>query len=83
MQNIQSSAELRSAIKLLEEEHFISEQALRRQLFVTYTSLKPINILKNTIKEISSPSLMDEISGTGIGLDRRFFIKKNIRREIG
>jgi hypothetical protein len=91
MQNIQSSAELKREIIILEEEQFNSEQVLRRQLFVTYTSLKPINILKNTIKDISSPSLMDDISGTGIGmiggfLSRKIFVGTSgnvIRKLIG
>lgn len=91
MQSISSSEELKKAIHLLEEEHSIKEQLLRKQLFDTYTSLKPLNILKNTLKEFTSPTLMDEISGTGIGmvggfLSRKIFVGTSgnvIRKIIG
>jgi hypothetical protein len=76
MQQISSSVELKRAIHLLEEEHFIKEQELRKQFFVAYTSLKPLNILKNTLREISSPSIMEEISGTGIGMIGGFLSRK-------
>jgi hypothetical protein len=54
MQNITSSADLKDAIKLLEVEQEMKEQLLRDQLYLTYESLKPLNLLKNTLKEISS-----------------------------
>jgi hypothetical protein len=76
MQKISSSEELKKAIHLLEEEHQFKELVLRKQLFLTYTSLKPSNILKNTLKEITSPSLMEEFSGTGMGLIGGFLSKK-------
>jgi hypothetical protein len=76
MQKISSSEELKKAIHLLEEEHQFKELVLRKQLILTYTSLKPSNILKNTLKEITSPSLVDEFSGTGMGLVSGFLSKK-------
>jgi hypothetical protein len=77
MQNITSIAELKDAIQVLEVEQVIKEQILREQLYVTYESLKPINILKKTLKEISSsPYLIDNISGTAMGLASGFLSKK-------
>jgi hypothetical protein len=76
MQNISSTEELKKAINLLEEEHFIKEQDFRRQLFITYTSLRPVNILKSTLMEISSPSILEEVSGTGMGLIGGFLSRK-------
>lgn len=68
--------DLKEAIQLLESENNITGQILKEQLIVTYGSLKPLNILKNTLREISSPSLMEEISGTGIGLIGGFLSRK-------
>ena len=77
MQNITSIAELKDAIQVLEVEQEIKEQILKEQLYVTYESLKPINILKKTLKEISSsPYLIDNISGTAMGLASGFLSKK-------
>ena len=77
MQNITSAAELKDAIQLLEAEQSIKGQLLREQLFLTYESLKPVNLLKNALKEISStPYLIDNISGTAMGLLGGFLSKK-------
>jgi hypothetical protein len=77
MQNITSIAELKDAIQVLEVEQGIKEQILKEQLYVTYESLKPINILKKTLKEISSsPYMIDNISGTAMGLASGFLSKK-------
>jgi hypothetical protein len=77
MQNITSAVELKDAIQLLEAEQSIKGQLLREQLFLTYESLKPINLLKNALKEISStPYLIDNISGTAMGLLGGFLSKK-------
>jgi hypothetical protein len=77
MQNITSAAELKDAIQLLEAEQSIKGQLLREQLFLTYESLKPVNLLRNALKEISStPYLIDNISGTAMGLLGGFLSKK-------
>jgi hypothetical protein len=77
MQNITSAVELKDAIQLLEAEQSIKWQLLREELFLTYESLKPANLLKNTLKEISStPYLIDNISGTAIGMLGGFLSKK-------
>ena len=77
MQNITSAVELKDAIQLLEAEPSIKGQLLREQLFLTFESLKPVNLLKNALKEISStPYLIDNISGTAMGLLGGFLSKK-------
>ncbi|HEY3390219.1 MAG TPA: hypothetical protein VGK38_11645, partial [Prolixibacteraceae bacterium] len=69
MENITSSIELKMAIKRLEVAQDIDGQLLKEQFYVTYESLKPINLLRNTIYEItSSPHLLDSILGTAAGL---------------
>jgi hypothetical protein len=77
MQNITSSAGLKDAIQLLEVEQEIRGQLLKGQLYVAYESLKPLNLLKHTLKEItSSPYMIDNISGGAMGLVSGFLSKK-------
>ena len=77
MGKITSVAELKSAIELLEVEHALKGQLLKEQLYLTYESLKPINVLKRTLKELtSSPYLIDNIPGTIMGLPSGYLSKK-------
>ena len=77
MQNITSSEGLKDAIQLLEVEQEIRGQLLKGQLYIAYESLKPLNLLKHTLKEItSSPYMIDNISGGAMGLVSGFLSKK-------
>jgi hypothetical protein len=77
MQNITSIAGLKNSIQLLEAEQSIKEQLLKEQLFLTYESLKPVNLIRHTLKEISSsPYLIDNISGSAMGLLSGFLSRK-------
>ena len=77
MQNITSSAALKDAIQLLEVEQEIKGQFLKKQLYIAYESLKPLNLLKHTLKEItSSPYMIDNISGGVMGLVSGFLSRK-------
>lgn len=77
MEKITSIAELKSAIELLEVEHALKGQLLKEQVYLTYESLKPINILKRTLNELtSSPYLIDNIPGTIMGLVSGYLSKK-------
>jgi hypothetical protein len=77
MQNITSSAALKDAIQLLEVDQGIKGQLLKEQLYITYENLKPVNLIRHTLKEISSsPYLIDNISGNAIGLLSGFLSKK-------
>ena len=77
MQNIKSSVELKNAIQLLEIDRSIKEQLLKVQFHVIYESVRPINIIKNTIKDItSSPILSENLLGSMIGLATGFISKK-------
>lgn len=77
MQNITSSASLKDAIELLEAEQEIKGQLFKEQLFITYESLKPLNLLKHSLKELSSsPYLIENISGSAMGLVSGFLSKK-------
>lgn len=77
MENITSAIALKNAIELLEIEQDIAEQLLKKQFYITYESLKPVNILRNTFHDIvSSPHLVDDVIGAGVGLATGFVSKK-------
>ncbi|MCX6254063.1 MAG: hypothetical protein NTV31_06240 [Bacteroidia bacterium] len=77
MQNITSISELKNAIQLLEVDQAIKGQLLKEQFYITYESLKPINLLKNALSEVStSPYLIDNILGTTMGLVSGYLSKK-------
>lgn len=77
MENITSITGLKNAIQLLEVEQTIKGQLLKEQFHLTYESLKPVNLLKNTLFDIaSSPNLIDNIIGNVIGLATGYLSKK-------
>jgi len=77
MQNITNAAELKNAIQLLQEEELIKRQLLQEQLKITFESLKPINLLKKTVKDFStSPELIDSIIGNVAGLASGYLTNK-------
>jgi hypothetical protein len=77
MQGITSVAGLKNAIQLLEVERAENGQLLKEQFYHIYESFKPVNLLKNTLKNItSSPYLIDGILGTTIGLAIIYLVKK-------
>ncbi len=77
MQNITSTAGLKDAIQLLEIEQADKGRLLKEQFYRTYESFRPVNLLKGTLKDItSSPYLIDNILSTGIGLASGFLSRK-------
>ena len=79
MQNITSVAELKNAIQLLEAEQAEKEQLLKEQFYLTYESLKPVNLIANTLNDIKkSPYLIDNILGAAMGLITGFYSNKLI-----
>jgi hypothetical protein len=77
MQKIASVAELKNAIQLLEVEQADKGQLLKEEFFLTYESLKPVNLIRRTVNDIaSSPYLIENILGTGMGLVSGFLSKK-------
>jgi hypothetical protein len=74
---ITSVAALRSAIRVMEVEQIAKETALKEQFYITYESLKPVNIIRNTIKELfSSSSHREDFSGTAVGAAGGYLVKK-------
>ena len=74
---INNSAELKEAIKLLEEQKSIQKERLTEQFHIAYESLKPINILKNSLnKVVNSPGVSDNIIDTSISVGAGLLSKK-------
>ena len=77
MQKINSSLELKYAIQVLEIEQAEKAILLKEQFFITYESLKPINLIKNAVKDIFlSPNLIENFLGTTVGLASGYLSKK-------
>jgi hypothetical protein len=77
MQNISNTAKLKNAIQLLEVEQSVKRQQLKEQLNYTFQALKPLNLLRSTLKDFtSSPNLVDNVLGSAIGLASGFVSKK-------
>lgn len=76
---ITSVAALKSAIRILEVEQLSKESELKEQFYITYESLKPVNIIRNTLKELfSSSTHREDFSGTAVGAAGGYLIKKLI-----
>jgi len=79
MQKITSTIELKDAIRSLEEKHSIQGQFLKEHFFLILESIKPVNIIKNTFKEVvSAPDLMSNILSSTIGLTVGYISNKTI-----
>ena len=77
MQKINYTEDLKKSVQLLEAEQRISLYLLKDQLHLTYESLKPINLIKNSLsKVIKSPLLVDDILSTIAGLATGYVSKK-------
>jgi hypothetical protein len=71
MNNITSISEIRDAIVFLENEQEVKGQLLRQEFQETYEKLKPVNLLKSAVNNISSKPLLPlKLLGmtTGVGL---------------
>ncbi len=77
MENMTSADRLRTAIRLLEEEQILKLQRLKEQFFTAYESLKPANLFRSTVNDItSSPYLIDNIIGTILSLGTGYLSKR-------
>ena len=79
MVNIATREDLRNAIKALEVEQIEKELILKEHFYIVYDSLRPINIIKATLKDLvsfSSSSISGNLSGTALGEAGGFLLKK-------
>lgn len=77
MKPITTAEELRNAIRILEIDQTLKEQLLKEQFYLTYESLKPVNLIKSALNEVTtSPYLTDNILGATVGLISGYISKK-------
>lgn len=77
MKNITSIDELRESILLLEMKQANDWCLLKEEFHTTYESLKPMNMIKNTFKDMAStPNLKTGVVNSLIGLATGFIAKK-------
>lgn len=77
MESINSIADLKNAIQILEFEQAEKEQLLKEQVYFIYENLKPVNLIRNTLSEVaSSPYLIDDILGATVGLASGYVSKR-------
>ncbi len=69
--------EFRQSIKTLEDSQVEKGNLLKEQFYFTYESLKPANLIKGMLQDISSsPDLLDSLIGTSVGQTTGFLLKK-------
>lgn len=92
MQTITSQSELKAAILQLEQKQLDDGRILKEQFRLTYNSLKPANIILNTIKDLgTSTDLKDNIINSSVGLGTGYvskllfqgILKSPIRKILG
>lgn len=73
MKNTLTAKDVKARIALLEEQTRIMEENLKDKAQEVYTSFKPLNILKNTLSNISSsPGLKRDLFSTALNLGMGF-----------
>ena len=69
--------ELRESILLLEIQQESDGTLLKEQFKITYEQLKPINFIKNTLKElITEPNIKGDLLNASLGLAAGYLSKK-------
>lgn len=77
MEKITSTDDLLQSILMLEIQKANEWQLVKQQFLITYQSLKPVNIIKKTLKDvISAPDFKTNIINAAIGLSTGFIAKK-------
>jgi hypothetical protein len=79
--NITTLEELKQAIAFLEAEQALKENQLKDQFLGAVESIKPVNIIKHTLKEIiTSPYLVENVVGAGLGIASGYYSKRMVVR---
>ena len=77
MEKITNITELNAAILLLENKQYEEELLLKEQFKITYESLKPLNFIRSTFKElVTAPDFKEDLFNTSISLAVGYFSKK-------
>jgi len=79
MQKIASAADLKDAIQLLEAEQVEKGRIVKEQLYTTFETFKPANLIASALNDIKkSPYLIENILGAATGLITGFYSNKLI-----
>jgi hypothetical protein len=79
MQIINTSKELKDAIKLLEDRQSIQGAELKEQFFEIIESIRPVNLIRSTFSRLrSSPDLMGGMLSTTVGLAAGYLSNKTL-----
>ncbi len=77
MKDIKSGEELKSAIADLEKKKEIEEASIKHEFKETYETYKPVNLLKNTLVEVSaSPQFKHNILNIALGLGAGYLSRR-------
>lgn len=77
MEKIRTTTHLKDAILKLEVKQQIDLEEMKEKVHITLESLKPVNLVKNTLKELSSsPYLVENLLTTSMALASGYFAKK-------
>lgn len=77
MEKITNTIELNAAILLLENRQTEEGFLLKEQFKITYESLKPINFIRSTFKElVTAPDFKEDLLNTSLSLAAGYFSKK-------
>ncbi len=77
MHKITTALDLKSAIQELEDKQAVELILLKKQLLSTYESLKPVNIVKNSFKElISVLDLKKGVANAAVGISTGIITRK-------
>jgi len=75
--DITNAAQLQLKIKMLKEKEIIQRNALREVAFGTFDSLKPMNLLKSGLKQLSTvPEIKLTLLNTAVGIGAGILGKK-------
>lgn len=79
MEKASATTELRLSILQLETKQMEDECLLREQFMITYESMKPANLIKNSIKDlITSKDLKENLLQTTMGMAAGYLSKKAV-----
>jgi len=74
-----TTADLRNIILELEYKQIFQLKLLKKGLLNTYEELKPINVLKNTLRHVvSAPDIKENLVGSTLGLTAGYLIRSII-----
>lgn len=77
MEKINSGSKLRESILQLEARQMEDERLLKAQFLVAYESMKPVNMIKKSIKDlIASQDLKENLLQTTLGMAAGYLSKK-------